>query len=353
MKILFFLSFVTLTYALKGHNLHKRVLPINEKCDPQNGGCRKGDWVANRIAGCEYHATYRKITNTCDAVDDLWSWTVNVAVENTCRPISGKRFRCGDPCTNTRCVCSDTNILDFTFNSCKCQYWPPEYVGEHAPAFCTAYYGGGVSGVHHWACCNNCNDTTQKTCDGVTWQGGSKVKYCSSCGQNTGGGQAEYYFNCGSCYTQEQCKSRCSSYFVNKIPGFCWKWLECFKGCCLASASQPRNKRSISKLSFCGDSVCSENESPDSCPQDCCYKVNSNNCTSNISQCSPTCCREPQCCRDVGHSSGSNKGAAIGITIFVLATIGIITAVITIIIIYKKCTCRMKKGYNEIKNLPN
>ena len=66
---------------------------------------------------------------------------------------------------------------------CKCQYWPPEDPGVNTPAFCTGYYTGGTSGFHHWACCNNCNDSTN-TCDGDEWQGGSTKNYCGECGQN-------------------------------------------------------------------------------------------------------------------------------------------------------------------------
>ena len=53
MKIVFILGLATLTYALKEHTINKRVLPINENCDPDSGRCRKGDWVAENIAGCE------------------------------------------------------------------------------------------------------------------------------------------------------------------------------------------------------------------------------------------------------------------------------------------------------------
>ena len=42
---LLILGLPILTYALNEHVINKRVLPINENCDPNSGACRKGDWV--------------------------------------------------------------------------------------------------------------------------------------------------------------------------------------------------------------------------------------------------------------------------------------------------------------------
>ena len=36
------------------HYLNTRVLPSNQNCDPDSNRCRKGDWVAEHIADCEY-----------------------------------------------------------------------------------------------------------------------------------------------------------------------------------------------------------------------------------------------------------------------------------------------------------
>ena len=80
MKVVFFLALATLTSALHEHVIKKRALPSDESCIPDSGRCRKGDWIAERIAGCYYHTESWWPTRwTCDAVNDTWSWTVNVA----------------------------------------------------------------------------------------------------------------------------------------------------------------------------------------------------------------------------------------------------------------------------------
>lgn len=299
--ILLLLSLATFIHALNKHVLNKRVLPINENCNPDSGKCRKGDWIDKDIADCEYARSWLH-PFSCDAQNDvLQSWTVDVAVDDRCKPASGKELTCGASGTNTRCVCSDTNLAyNPGINECRCQYWPPQDVGENSPSFCTGYYAGGISKVHHWACCNNCNDPTDRTCDGNTWQGGSSIRYCDSCGRNTGGGRLKYYFNCGSCDNQQACADKCDSY---DIPAFCWKWLDCFKGCCLESATQPRSKRDISDITFCGDGICSETESVATCAVDCCYQMNSMNCSQGINNCSPECCHAPNCCLESNQST--------------------------------------------------
>lgn len=267
-----------------------RVLPTNENCDPDNEVCRKGDWIAKHIADCERDGLF-----TCDAQNDVFfSWTVDVAEDDYCQPISSKKFRCGKPGTNTRCVCSDYKIQ---FNECRCQYWPPEDPGTNDPAFCTGYYNGGVSGVHHWACCNNCDDNDRK-CIGRTWQGGSREDYCTQCGKhnNDGGGIDKYFFNCGSCSLQEKCENHCSGPLRN-LPGLCWQWLDCFKGCCLALAEQPEGQL----IEFCGDNICSSEETRYSCPTDCCRKVNKMcDRATNADVCQLNCCGSPSCCLETG-----------------------------------------------------
>ena len=345
---LFILGLPILTYALNEHVINKRVLPINKNCDPNSGACRKGDWIAENIADCEYD---RSLFHpfSCDAQNDAWSsWTVDVAQDDRCKPVSGKRFTCGAAGTNTRCVCSDTNLAyNPGINTCQCQYWPNKDVGAHSPAFCTGYYTGGTSTVHHWACCNNCNDPTSNTCNSNTWQGGSSGDYCGSCGQNTGGGRVKYYFNCGSCDDQQACSSKCDSKGYD-FPGACWKWLDCFKGCCLASATQPRNKRDVSDITFCGDDVCSGNETPDSCPGDCCYKMNSANCTSDVSKCTPECCHAPTCCLEEDDKKGGiNKGVVIGLPVtFTVLVIALVVIFAAVCYLYKKR--KQSIDYNRI-----
>ena len=326
----------------------KRILPTNENCDPQNEVCKKGDWVAKDIADCQRTGFW-----WCKAQNSVfYSWIVDVARNDGCEPMRYtrrwfkkiyKRFVCGSAGTNTRCVCSDYKILP---NECRCQYWPEEDPGASQPAFCTGYYTGGTSKVHHWACCNNCNDkedgdtdivaggleanskdevtSTEKTdtsgsgqwptdndntndeessvdepqsCDGLTWHGGSTSSYCGSCGNNTGGGRPKYHFNCGSCSQQNECKDYCSGP-IRSLPGFCWLWLDCFKGCCLARNEHPTQgtTETIETMSFCGDGTCGSGETSSTCPSDCCYQVNSHCDPSNPNFIN----EEYECCGDVG-----------------------------------------------------
>ena len=294
------------------HYLNKRVLPSNQYCDPDSNRCRKGDWVAEHIADCEFDRSLFHLT--CNAVNDVpSSWTVDVAVDNRCKPSRGTRFKCGALGTNTRCVCSDTNLFyNLGPNSCKCQYWPSQDFGVNMPAFCTGYYAGGQSTVHHWACCNNCNDPTPNTCDGTTWQGGSSISYCGQCGQNTGGGRDKYYFNCGGCDEQQMCDTRCTNEGLS-IPGLCWKWLDCFKGCCNEMNTLRRKRQANVMITFCGDGNCtaSKGETPSSCPIDCCYKVNST-CSNILTQCTPSCCQNPSCCAQSEASESGEVGIYFG-----------------------------------------
>ena len=280
----------------------KRVLPINKDCDPNTQACRKGDWIAENIADCR-----RRGLTTCSAQNGVkTSWIVDVAKDSKCVPVQGLRFECGAPGTDTRCVCSDTNPVSLKFNSCQCQYWPPEDVGVDYPAHCTGFYQGGTSGVHHWACCNNCNDPSN-TCDRETWQGGSTEDYCTSCGEKNGRGRTKYFFNCGGCANQQICSDYCSGPIRN-LPGLCWKWLDCFKGCCLQTAQQPSNSMAKRQISaFCGDGRCDSNESPTTCPTDCCYQVNSMCTGDNI--CTNECCGSPSCCLEGTEASTLSTAA--------------------------------------------
>ena len=284
----------------------KRILPESEsrRCNPTiSGDCKKGDWVDEGIADCSYRGSWP--WSTCTASGDsggVFSWVVEPDSDDKCKPVSGKGLRCGAQGSNTRCVCSDYKIQ---FNECVCQYWTEGTPGEDQPAFCNAYYLGGTSGVHQFACCNNCNDLTPSTCDGVTYQGGSTTKYCGSCGAKKENYDTQWksYFNCGSCDVQSACKKRCDGNFPNKLPGFCWRWLDCFSECCRAASYQPRQKQyrstspaEVASMAFCGDYRCSESETPATCPADCCYQANALNCSSDPSQCSPDCCQMETCC---------------------------------------------------------
>lgn len=299
---------------------HKRMLPENQSCDPEKGGsCAKGDFVDKAIADCEYEAE----PGTCTVsgkTGGVISWVVGPDKDNKCGPMEkGKKFVCGARGTNTRCVCSDYKI---ELNKCRCQYWTEATPGSHDPAFCTAYYLAGDSGVHHFACCNNCHDNATtghlrelQDCNAHTYEGGSSSQYCKSCGKSTGGGLVKYDFNCGSCSVQTHCEAVCNRITGLRLPGFCWKWVNCFRGCCEAAtkkkvAAEDDNrlikselkKRDIlnmdASLDFCGDGNCSSFEDHHSCPADCCHLVNSK-CSSVPSECTDDCCQLDTCCLDI------------------------------------------------------
>ena len=90
--------------------------------------------MAENIADCEYDRSFPHLVS-CDAVNDhLVKWTVDVAQGDRCKPVRGRRVICGERESNTRCVCSDTDMVDNInqirstfipkFNECRCQYWP-------------------------------------------------------------------------------------------------------------------------------------------------------------------------------------------------------------------------------------
>ena len=298
---------------------HKRMLPENQSCDPEKGGsCAKGDFVDKAIADCGYEAE----PGTCTVsgkTGGIISWVVGPDKDDKCGPTEkGKRFVCGARGTNTRCVCNDYKI---ELNKCRCQYWTEATPGSHDSSFCTAYYLAGDSGVHHFACCNNCHDNATtghsretQDCNAHTYEGGSSSQYCKSCGESTGGGLVKYDFNCGSCSVQTHCEAVCNHITGLRLPGFCWKWVNCFRGCCeaatkkkMAAEDDNRLKSELKKrgilntdasLVFCGDGNCSSFEDHHSCPADCCHLVNSK-CSSVPSECTDDCCQLDTCCLDI------------------------------------------------------
>ena len=68
--------------------------------------------MAKHIADCKYDRSWAH-PFSCDAEnDDLIEWTVDVARGDRCKPLGGRRVRCGEPGSNTRCVCSDVNPFE-------------------------------------------------------------------------------------------------------------------------------------------------------------------------------------------------------------------------------------------------
>ena len=289
---------------------HKRQLPLKLDCNVQSTAtsdrCYKGDLIDESIADCKKTS----LLVTCDPINkDPFSTTTDVPDVRkhgvNCVPVSGKPVRCGD--ADTRCVCDAP--VDFTSavrrpyfaNRCRCQYWPNTDTRESRPAVCRQYDHGGTSGVHFYACCNNCNDA-DTACNGDTYQGGGSTNnYCGTCGNRRPSEQHSrhtYTFNCESCSQQRQCRDYCNRRhpLAKSIPGLCPKWAGCFRGCCLSINPSNRGKRSatVNQTLFCGDNICSDGETTNTCPLDCCPTVNPTMCPSD--QCTPNCCMGPTCC---------------------------------------------------------
>lgn len=286
------------------------LLPNNQKCSPIKGSCNKGDLLDPDVADCELHRNHNSILVplTCSAKNSggIISWVIGPDKNDFCKPKrKGVKFLCGSSGTNTRCVCSDYKLQ---LNTCRCQYWTETTPGQDELGFCTAQYLGGNTHVHHYACCNNCIKG-RSTCNNVTYEGGSSGSYCGKCGQPLGGGQLKWYFNCVNCSVQESCRKKCDK-VVSTIPGLCWKWVNCFKGCCTKMSQHSHhihhNDDRETELAldvthqkeedegFCGDLSCQLMETTSSCPSDCCPVAN--NITCNASKCSPLCCLKDDCC---------------------------------------------------------
>ena len=289
---------------------HRRQLPLKLDCNvlstAQSDRCYKGDLIDESIADCKKTS----LVVTCDPINKgLFSTSVDVPDVNAhgvnCLPVSGKPFRCGN--ADTRCVCDAPVDLTsqlrrpYFVNTCRCQYWPNTDIRGSQPAVCRQYDHGGTSGVHFYVCCNNCNDV-DTSCDGDTYQGGGTTdNLCGRCGERIPSEQRSrhtYTFNCGSCPLQRQCRDYCNKKhpLAKVTPGLCPKWLGCFRGCCLSINPSFRGKRSVTvnQTLFCGDNICSDGETRNNCPLDCCPSVNPTKCPSD--KCTAGCCMQTDCC---------------------------------------------------------
>ena len=265
------------------HELIKRVLPLNENCDPRvtsgDRVCVKGDWLDSSIADCE-----RTTTLTCTPMNFVRFYSiVEPAVPNSngdpgCISIAGKEINC-DERSDTRCVCSSRDNLT---NKCKCQYWPS---AEPSNKPCIGYYLGQDTGASEWACC-----AESGCCMSHTWQRTTdSTMKCSTNGINIkSSARIKYYFSCGNCQRKWDCEMEC--YKKSGLIYTNGRWLDCFKDCCVTNS--PQKKREASR---CGDGTCSGNETSSSCPIDCCYLVNTA-CISYAGECTPQCCRNSKCC---------------------------------------------------------
>lgn len=231
----------------------KRELPGKVDCNPgsnrDNLKCYKGDLIDQAVADCKRFTKRPCELSTCDPINRVSGRVVDIPDESihgvTCKPNHDLQLVCGEMGSNTRCVC-DTHLL----NECRCQYWPADDVRASRPSFCTQRDHGGKTGIHFFACCNNCNDPTDRSCDGTTYQGGgSTASYCNNCGEPvfSSRGRETYKFNCGSCAVQEHCRKMCNrNPFSKCIPGLCPAWIGCFRDCCVAAHPSYRGRRSDS-----------------------------------------------------------------------------------------------------------
>lgn len=240
--------------GVEGSQLPLR-LDCNVSSSTQQGKCcHKGDLIDESIADCSKTPSIY----SCDPVDKV-RFSTSVGVPDVdahgvnCVPVSGKPVRCGD--TDTRCVCDApvdvTSKLrrPYIGNHCRCQYWPSSDIHDSQPAVCKQYDHGGVSGLHFFTCCDNCNDL-DTSCDGDTYQGGGTTdKLCGTCGNRVLFKNSKkcsrhtYTFNCGSCWHQRQCRNHCNNNepCAKVLPGLCPKWTGCFRDCCL-NVQNPSNR---------------------------------------------------------------------------------------------------------------
>ena len=227
---------IIISFLRESENFQPQLL----NCDPIAGTCGKGDLIDVSIADCERDGiiTCTPINNyKLSNVVDLPAYCRFIC--SGCRP-AFRKLQCGDAGTDTRCVCRkvwDYNYpRNFVANQCRCQYWPEVDSRSSKPSYCIQYDHGGITGVHFYICCNNCNDPGDKSCAGTVYQGGGTKgnAYCGRCGvhSSAGGGRAKYPFSCGSCSQQTECEMKCDKEWfglTKKIPGLCPEWSTCFR----------------------------------------------------------------------------------------------------------------------------
>ena len=324
-----FLALVAV-HSVDGRN--KRELPLSYNCDPrQYGSCAKADLVSTSVADCKRSRWWQ----TCKPINDYaLSSVVDIPDSSraSCNPVNGLPIRCGSE-YDTRCVCD--KAVDYKrpketlFNQCRCQYWPAVDSRKAEPSFCTQYDHGGVSGVHFFTCCNNCNDQ-DTSCSGLTYQGGgSSGNYCNQCGNRSTSdglkGRPTYRYNCASCSQQLQCQNICNQKFIStKVPGFCPYWSGCFRGCCRKAAANRKRQTNdgiVDVGMFCGDRVCQTGEDGSNCPVDCCPNVNPDACRQNCSN--PSCCLEPRCCMSTSSVTSNHLNFTLclllGLSVFIFS----------------------------------
>ena len=234
----------------------KRDLPLSTDCDPRKpDSCYKGDLLAEDVADCKRQGHLSRFKMCHPVNDHKFSSVVDLPDVNKsgidCIADTSLPVICGSPGSDTRCVCDKAfdwrRLKETLFNQCRCQYWPKIDVRKNKPSYCRQFDHGGTSGIHFYTCCNNCNDSLDKSCNGKDYQGGgSKGDYCGSCGENTpkGSGRETYAFNCVSCEQQSACEKKCNREFLGLtelVPGLCPRWSGCFRRCCVKAEQRLRS----------------------------------------------------------------------------------------------------------------
>lgn len=135
--------------------------------------------------------------------------------------------------------------------------------------------------------------------------------YCTKCGRNQGDGcqQAQYNIeSCGGCSGQNHARTFCSAN-PHVVPKTCWTWAMCFKLACerLAVGGGLFNP-------MCGNGICDDDESRDSCPFDCCPAVNGR-CDHRNTTCPQECCGDPTCCEidNTGNIGVKNRAGIVSV----------------------------------------
>ena len=171
------------------------------------------------------------------------------------------------------------------------------------PGMCNLFMFGGISRIHFYECCNNCNEE-RPTCDGKTYQSASKGQYCDKCGvdNSKGNGIKLLQFACGGCKRQDQIDEICLE-IVRKQhldkPGFCWLYAFCFSAYCVHTKNENLIYSNRTIPDTCFDLQCGPGETIENCPIDCCGSVNQQ-CKVDIKDPNavpPKCCMEYSCCK--------------------------------------------------------
>eukprot|EP00058_Branchiostoma_floridae_P027173 XP_002612664.1 hypothetical protein BRAFLDRAFT_78705 [Branchiostoma floridae] len=195
-------------------------------------------------------------------------------------------------------------------------------VGPPPQGKCVHITLGGTSKVHFYVCCNNCNEQGgNPTCDRTTYQGASSGQYCGHCGADEGNGKWDLnYFRCGGCAGQSQVEDKCNKKYPWVFPGTCWVWSSCFQHRCKKLAQlKARGSLDADEESFCGDGRCGPDETPATCPYDCCPERNPATCGRTNGTCPPACCDQPGCCVTSGSPNMEGGRAAVLAAISLLA----------------------------------